>query len=60
MSDEMKNTEEQLSPTVEAIYEFTGGPKPKKKRNKKLIVGVVIWLFDWLIHAVIQALRNLF
>ena len=25
-----------------------------------LIVGVVIWLFDWLIHAVIQALLNLF
>ena len=25
-----------------------------------LVVGVVIWLFDWLIHAVIQALLNLF
>ena len=42
MSDENMNTEEQLSPTVKAIYEQTGGPQPRKKRNKKLIVGVII------------------
>ena len=42
MSDEIKNTEEQVSPTVAAIYSFTGGPQPKKKRNKKLIVGVIV------------------
>ena len=42
MSDETRNGEEQLSATVEAIYAFTGGPKPKKKRNKKLIVGVIV------------------
>ena len=47
MSDETKKPdeqalpEEQLSPTVEAIYKYTGGPKPKKKRNKKVIVGAI-------------------
>lgn len=47
MSDETKKPdeqalpEEQLSPTVEAIYKYTGGSKPKKKRNKKVIVGAI-------------------
>ena len=42
MSDENLKPDEQLSPTVEAIYKQTGGPKPKKKRNKKVIVGAIV------------------
>lgn len=42
MSDENKIPEEQqLSATAKAIYDQVGGPKPKKKRNKPLIVGVI-------------------
>ena len=40
--DEQLAADEQLSPTVQAIYEQTGGPKPKKKRNKKVIVGAIV------------------
>jgi hypothetical protein len=41
MSEENKNNEE-LSPRVKAIYEQTGGPKPKKKHSKPLIIGILV------------------
>lgn len=31
----------ELTETEAAIYEMTGGPQPKKKRNKPLIIGVL-------------------
>lgn len=41
MSDENMKPDEQLSPTAQAIYDQVGAPKPKKKRNKPLIVGII-------------------
>lgn len=41
MSDEAKKPDGQPTSTVQAIYDQTGGPAPKKKRNKPLIFGIV-------------------
>ena len=42
MSDENLKPDEQLSPTAQAKSEQTGAPKPKKKRNKIIIAGVIV------------------
>ena len=42
MSDEKLKPDEQLSPTAQAKSEQTGAPKPKKKRNKIIIAGVIV------------------
>ena len=44
--DEQLLADEQLSPTVQAIYEQTDGPKPEKKRNKKVIIGAIALIMN--------------